>query len=166
MLINKEVVASLDDSDLSRFIKFVYNAVVLFDATVDEKFDFDPERVISLSSPVCDTWHVPEYSIPIFRLLHIEETDDRFVVLHYAKSKTFCYDCDDDQLEESFDDNEEELYIKGSSRLDYILFFSYRCCGRTTVLNDNYSELYKLLIDEKLLDAVETELEKIVLMLS
>jgi len=164
MYINEKIVAELDDSDLSGFIKFVYKAVVLFDAEVDKKYDFDSSLVTSLSSPVCDTWHVPEYSIPIFRLLHIEEEDDRFVVLHYAKSKTFCDDCEDDQFEEALPDEEEELYIKGSTCIDYILFFSYRCCNKTTVLNDNFLELYKMLIDENLLDPVETELEKIVLM--
>lgn len=52
MHLNNKIIETLDDSDLNKFIKLVYKAVMLFDKNVDKKFNFNPHDVITLSSPV------------------------------------------------------------------------------------------------------------------
>lgn len=83
-------------------------------------------------------------------MLHIKEDFERFIVLHYAKSITW-YDDENDP-------NSGPLVS-----FDYLIFFSYRCCPITTILNDDFSELYALLVKENLLFPIRIELQKIVL---
>lgn len=151
MHLNQKIIETLDDSYLNKFIKLVYNAVKLFDKNVSKEYDFNPHRVLSLSSPVHDAWHIPEFNLPLFRLLHIKEGHDRFVVLHYAKSYTL--------VDDVSDPNSGPLVS-----FDYILFFSYRCFPITTILNDDFSELYTLLVKENLLFPVTSELQQIFLL--
>lgn len=151
MHLNQKIIETLDESDLNKFINLVYKAVILFDKNVGKEYDVSFTDIVSLSASVYNKWHVPEYNMPLFRLLAIEDNQDRSVVVHYAKSTTIYFD--------RTRPNDESLLS-----FDHVLFFSFKTDEMLTILNDEFSELYDLLVKENLLFPVTSELQKIILL--
>jgi len=143
----------LDDTPCNHFIRKIIKAVELFDVDgkkepIDEKYVPIFGRIYSFDEPAL----TPDFNLPLVCFLKILEPDS-IIVFHYAIiNKTTEYEIN------PFVGPYKNFY-------DYLILCSYNIIEEPTkFLQEDFAHFYNILEKNNLLDLVETELEKIILL--
>ena len=142
----------LDDSLCSRFIRMVVKAVELFD--LSNKNSPPGNSLVSMAGGLYDDTEQTielDFSLPLVCFLKIHNSD-RTIAFHYGLISKFLQ-------KGSHPFSEKPLYDH-----EYIILYTYiEAKQHKLILQEDFSKLYEVLEKRKLVDFVETELEKIIL---
>jgi len=142
-----------DDSPFNRFIRQIFRAVELFDVGGrKEPWDDKLHSLVGRMYAGKELTPEPDFNLPLvcfMKILH----PDYVIAFHYAVINSY--------LKEG-----SNPFTKGAQYYyEYLVLCTYIIHKEEDkFLQEDFSELYTILERKKLLDLVETELEKIILM--